>query len=55
MTDFARIVAGFMAGAGAIALIMAGDTTEGALILTSLIAFYAGEKNGTRKGSTDKG
>jgi len=46
-----REIAGLVSGIGAITLILTGHTTEGSLILASIVAFFIGEKNGEKKAS----
>ena len=52
MSDLIRVVAGAFAGAGALLLIYEGYVTEGAMILTSMVAFFVGEQNGKKATKT---
>lgn len=51
--NYQREIAGIFAGAGALLLIYQGHVTEGALLLSSMIAFFVGEKNGEKKARTE--
>jgi len=44
-------VAGAFAGAGALLLIYQGYIVEGSIILTMMVSFFVGEKNGERQAS----
>lgn len=44
-----RFVAGCFTGGGALLLIYKGYITEGAMLLSTMLAFFVGEANGKRK------
>jgi len=44
-----RIIAGIFAGAGALMLIHQGEITAGVSILSAMVGFFVGERNGIRK------
>lgn len=46
--NYAKLVAGFFSGVGALMLIYMGHVTEGCIILSSMVAFFVGEANGKR-------
>lgn len=46
-----RIVAGIIAGAGALVLLYQGHHEPAVAILSSMLAFFIGEKNGQKKAS----
>lgn len=43
-----RKIAGIFAGTGALALIVVGETALAGVILSGMVAFFVGEKNGKR-------
>lgn len=43
-----KVIAGVFCGAGALLLIHEGYITEGAMILSTMLAFFVGEANGKR-------
>ena len=43
-----RVLAGAFIGAGALLLIYKGNVTEGCILLSSMVGFFVGEKNGAR-------
>jgi len=47
--NFEKLIAGAFAGAGALLLIYQGYVTEGAMILSSMVAFFIGDLNGQKK------
>jgi len=47
--NFEKLIAGSFAGAGALLLIYQGYITEGAMILSSMVAFFIGDLNGQKK------
>jgi len=47
LTD--RKIAGIFSGVGALLLIYLGEVALGAVILTSMAAYFVGENNGVRK------
>lgn len=47
--NYHRLIAGIFAGSGALLLIYQGYMSEGAIILSAMMAFFVGEKNGERK------
>jgi len=46
--DWTRPIAGIFAGGGALLLIYKGYITEGSMLLSTMLAFFVGEANGTR-------
>lgn len=50
---YERAIAGIFGGAGALLLIYKGEITAGTAILSAMIAFFVGEKNGQRKVTQD--
>ena len=52
--NFQRVVAGAFVGAGALLLIHKGELALGATLLSGMLAFFVGEKNGERKATKDK-
>ena len=46
--NYNRLIAGVFAGSGAIILLLQGQTAVGATILSAMLAFFIGEKNGER-------
>lgn len=54
MTNYHRLCAGIFAGAGALVLLVQGHTAEGAIILSSMLAFFIGEKNGEKTTAKSK-
>ena len=49
LLDYARIVGGVFAGAGAIVLIWRGYVEYGVIILSTMLGFFVGEQNGKRQ------
>jgi len=47
--NHARLLAGFFAGFGALLLIYRGEITAGVSILSAMVGFFVGERNGSRK------
>jgi len=47
--NYNRLVAGIFAGTGALMLIYMSHITEGAILLSTMMGFFVGEKNGERK------
>jgi len=50
-----REIAGIFAGAGALLLIYQGEVALGASLLSAMMAFFVGEKNGKRKAASETG
>lgn len=50
--NYPRLLAGSFAGAGALLLIWQGNITEGAIILSAMVGFFVGEKNGQKTAQT---
>lgn len=48
VNNYPRLLAGAFAGAGALILIYQGHTTEGGIILSTMVGFFVGEKNGSK-------
>lgn len=48
-SGYERLLAGGFAGAGALLLIAMGNVTEGSIILSALVGFFVGERNGKRQ------
>ena len=46
--NYAKLLAGGFAGAGALLLIYEDHITEGCMILTAMLGFFIGEANGKR-------
>lgn len=46
--NYPRVIAGISAGAGALLLIYLGHVSEGAIILSTMLAFFVGEENAKR-------
>ena len=46
------MIAGIFAGSGALILLYKGEIAAGGIILSSMLAFFVGEKNGERKAAT---
>lgn len=46
--NYNRMIAGCFAGGGALLLIYKGYISEGAIILSAMMAFFVGEANGKR-------
>lgn len=44
-----RKIAGIFAGVGALYLIFVGEVALGSVILSSLVSFFVGERNGERR------
>ena len=51
--NYNRLIAGVFAGAGALILLYKGENTAAVAILSSMLAFFVGEKNGERKKVAD--
>lgn len=51
--NFQREIAGVFAGAGALLLIYKGEVALGATLLSAMLAFFIGEKNGQRSATKD--
>lgn len=47
--NYLRLMAGAFVGTGALILIYKGHIIEGALLLSNMLSFFVGEKNGARK------
>lgn len=47
--NYQREIAGIFAGAGALLLIYQGEVALGASLLSAMMAFFVGERNGERK------
>lgn len=47
--NYQREIAGIFAGAGALFLIYKGEIAVGATLLSAMLAFFIGEKNGQKK------
>ncbi len=50
--NYPRLLAGAFAGIGALIFIWQGHTTEGAIILSTMVGFFVGEKNGQKTKET---
>ena len=53
--NHSKEIAGIFAGAGSLLLIFMGHTTEGVIILSTMLGFFVGEVNGQRKATENKG
>lgn len=51
--NYNRLLAGGFAGAGAIILILTNHAEAGIAILSSMVGFFVGEKNGERKAEAE--
>jgi len=47
--NYPRIIAGVFAGVGALLLISQGEITAGVSILSAMVGFFVGERNGYRR------
>jgi hypothetical protein len=46
--DYVRMIAGGFAGAGALILIWKGEISAGVAILSTMVGFFVGERNGAK-------
>lgn len=46
--DYVRVLAGGFAGVGALILLIRGETAAGVAILSTMVGFFVGEKNGAK-------
>lgn len=53
VNNYPRLLAGAFAGAGALIFILKGEYSLGAVILSTMVGFFVGEKNGQAKASKD--
>lgn len=52
--NYQREIAGAFAGAGALLLIWKGEVALGASLLSAMMAFFVGERNGERKAQKEE-